>query len=551
MTQQTCRQVTGEVLVGCTASHAMTSLMRRIPICGVVCIVICHAWFAWAAHCYAVDADLLLQGGTIFDGTGSDGTIGDVAIRGERIAAVGRVDADKVGRVIDCRGLIVAPGFIDLHTHSDRTVVQPALRNTLNYLTQGCTTSVTGNCGLGPNKTAEYLNRIDHDGAGTNVIHLIPHGPLRRAGMGNAKRPANAEEIQRMKALIDKAMQAGAWGMSTGLIYQWSCYADTDELVALAKAVGAHGGIYASHIRSEADHLVEAVAEAIEIGRRAGVPVHISHFKVMGVPNWGNIRKAVELIEEARRNGQKVTADQYPYIASFTSSAATLFPETQIPGGRANLFKRMEADPRFAEKVREVIKGRLVRSRKIVVMSCKNPEWKGRSLADIAAELNIDRVDLALKLHKMGGGSAVNFAMCEEDVRYVMNVPWVATASDGWGHVAGAGVHCHPRNFGTFPRKIGHYAISEKVIPLARAIRSATGLPAEILGLSDRGHLRKDAHADIVVFDPKTFIDRATFEKPAVYSTGVSYLFIAGNPAIDDGKPSKKLYGRSIRHRPK
>lgn len=495
-----------------------------------------------------IDADLLFRGGTIHDGTGGAPKIGDVAICGERIAAVGRFDIGKADRIIDCTGLVVAPGFIDLHTHSDRSVVQPALRNCMNYLTQGCTTSVTGNCGLGPKDTAAYLDGIDERGAGTNIVHLVPHGPLREAAMKNAPRPANAEELESMKGALTRSMRAGAWGMSTGLYYNWSCYADLHELVELAKVVAAHGGIYVSHIRNEADRLVKSVNEALEIGRLADLPVHISHFKAKGKPNWGTVREAAERIEQARQQGQKVTADQYPYAASFTSAAATLLPEGKISGGRRNLFQRMEADRSFANRVREVVLEHLENAEKIVVVTCKQPAWRGKSLAEIAAESGKSRVDVALELIRMGGGTALNFCLCEADVRYVMTIPWVATASDGWGHQPGSAATCHPRVFGTFPRKIGRYAIREKVLPLEQAIRSATGLPADILGLPDRGYLREGFYADLVVLDPKTFIDQATFEKPAVYSSGVRYLTISGNLAIAADTPTKGLFGRPLRH---
>ena len=278
-----------------------------------------------------VDADLLLKGGTIFDGSGSAGTIGDVAVRGERIVAVGSFDVGRIGRVIDCTGLAIAPGFIDLHTHSDRSVFNPATRNCRNHLMQGCTTCITGNCGLGPRDTAKYLDRVDSQGAGTNIVHLIPHGPLRQMGMGNAKRPAKPEEIRRMRTAIDEAMHAGAWGMSTGLEYNWSCYADLNELVELSKEVAAHGGIYASHIRDQSEGLIDAVAEAIEIGRLANVPVHVSHIKGKGLSYRGKVRDALALIEDARRRGQKVTADNYPYTVSCTGLDATCCRSPRFP----------------------------------------------------------------------------------------------------------------------------------------------------------------------------------------------------------------------------
>jgi len=327
-------------------------------------------------------------------------------------------------------------------------------------------------------------------------------------------------------------------------------FAQTDELVELAKVVGSHGGLYASHIRDESSKLVEAVEEAIQIGRRANLPVHISHFKVCGVPNWGLVRDAVRLIEDARREGVTVTADQYPYVATSTSLVDTLMRATEIPGGRQNLFKRMDADPALEQKVRKVIASRLKDTRKIVIASSKKyPQYVGKSLGQIAAEEGRDAIDVVLEIQRNGGASVVNFTISEEDARYVMTLPWVATASDGAARLPDPKARPHPRNFGTFPRKVGHYARREKVLSMAQAIRSCSGLPADILGLADRGYLRPGAYADVVVFDPETFIDQATFEEPNQYSTGVKYLFVAGKLALEDGKPSEKLYGRALRHR--
>ncbi len=502
-----------------------------------------------AACAEAVDADLLLAGGTIFDGTGSEGVAGDVAIRGDRLAAVGRFEKGRVGRTLDCRGLVVTPGLIDLHTHSDRPLVNEKTRSNLNYLTQGCTTVVTGNCGGGPVDVAKLLGQVDKNGAGTNMIHLVPHGAVRAKVMKSADRAPTRHELERMKQLVDRGMRDGAWGMSTGLIYVPGIFAQTDELVELAKVVASHGGLYVSHIRDEGDKLLEAVAEAIEIGRRAEVPVHISHFKTCGVPNWGKVREAARRIEAARRDGVRVTADQYPYVATSTSLVDTLMRATAIPGGRQNLFQRMDADPALEDAVRNVIAKELKKTRKILIVSCKeHPEWAGKSLRETGEEESVEIIDLVLRIQRDGGASVVNFSLCEEDVRYVMTVPWVATASDGAARAPRKNASPHPRNFGTFPRKIGHYARREKVVSLARAIRSATGLPADVLNVSDRGYLRPGAVADVLVFDPETFLDRATFEEPQQYSTGVKYLFVAGRPALEDGKLAEGLHGRAIRH---
>jgi len=497
----------------------------------------------------AVDADLLLRGGTIHDGSGAEPVVGDVAVRDGRIVAVGKVTPGKIGRTIDCRGLVVAPGLIDVHTHTDGTLAKSGCRPSLNYLLQGCTTVVTGNCG-GSKDVAKFLKDVDTNGAGTNIMHLVGHGSVRGAVMKSARRAPTAQELQRMKDIVDRAMRDGAWGMSTGLIYAPGSYAQTDEIVALAKVVAAHGGIYATHMRDEGDHLVAAVEEALRIGRESGAPVHVSHFKSMQIPNWGRIRQAAAMIEKARAQGQAVTADQYPYTANSFSLADATLPDTEVRCSRADLFKRMASEPEFAARVRRVIADQLGRTEKIVIAaSGKFPKYVGKSLKEIAAEEKIDRVDLVLKILPKEAPQIVSHSMSEADVRWAMTLPWVATASDGAARTQNPNEHHHPRNFGTFGRKIGRYAIQDKVLSLAQAIRSATGLPADIFHIPQRGYLRPGHHADIVVFDPATYRDQATFAKPQEYATGVRYVFLAGQAAVDDGKPSPKLFGRALRHR--
>jgi N-acyl-D-amino-acid deacylase len=496
-----------------------------------------------------VDADLLLRAGTIHDGSGAQPIVGDVAIRDGRIVAVGQVSLGKIDRTIDCQGLVIAPGFIDLHTHSDGTLAQPGVRAALNYLRQGCTTMGTGNCG-GSRDVAEFLKDVDTHGAGTNIVHLVGHGTIRRAVLGSSRAAPTEEQLQRMKDLIARAMRQGAWGMSTGLIYAPSSYAQTEELVALARVVADHGGVYVSHIRDEGDFLLPAVQEAIDIGRRSGAPVHISHFKSMQIPNWGRVRKAAALIEEARAQGLAITADQYPYTANSFSLADATLPDAEIQGcSRADLLPRMANEPEFDALVRRVIADQLARTQSIVIAASKHfPSYVGSSLESIADQQQIPTVDLVLKIIAQDNPQIVSHSMSEADVRWAMTLPWVATASDGSARAPNPHEHHHPRNFGTFARKIGRYAIEEQVLPLPQAIRSATGLPADIFGIPERGYLRHGYHADIVVFDPATYRDHATYDKPQEYATGVRYVLLAGQPAIDDGQPSEQLFGQALRH---
>jgi len=509
------------------------------------------ARFATSAPAAPVDADLLLRGGTIHDGSGAESMVGDVAVRDGRIVAVGEVAPGKIGRTIDCRGLVVAPGLIDLHTHTDGTLAQSGVRPSLNYLIQGCTTVCTGNCGGGKD-VVKFLKDVDTNGAGTNIVHLAGHGSVRRAVLGSERRAPTTEELERMKALVAQAMCDGAWGMSTGLIYAPSSYAQTEELVALAKVVAAHGGIYVSHIRDEGDHVLAAVDEAISIARQSGAPVHISHFKSMQIPNWGRIRKAAAMIDKARAQGLAITADQYPYTANSFSLANATLPDSRVRWSRGDLARRMASEPEFAALVRRVIADELGRTEKIEIAASKKfPDYVGKSLKEIAAEEKIDTVDLVLKILAQEAPQIVSHSMSEADVRWAMTLPWVATASDGAARTQDPNEHHHPRNFGTFARKIGRYAIEDKVLSLPHAIRSATGLPADIFGITERGYLRPGYHADIVVFDPATYRDHATFDKPQEYATGVRYVFLGGQAAIDDGEPSDTLFGRALRHRSK
>jgi N-acyl-D-aspartate/D-glutamate deacylase len=519
--------------------------MRSSLLPAVVLFVVSQAIVAAAEG--PVDAELLLVGGTLHDGSGSPGVVGDVAITKGRITAVGKFQHGKIDQTLECGGLVVAPGFIDLHSHSDSPIVDRATRANVNFVTQGCTTVVTGNCGMGPIDAGAYFKKIDAAGAGTNVIHLLPHGALRDAAMGKSARDPTSDEVQKMRDLAQQALRDGAWGMATGLIYVPGTYSKTSELVEVARIVGEHGGIYASHIRGEGTELATAIAEALEIGREAKLPVHISHFKASGNKAWGTLHVAVEMIEAARKKGQTVTADQYPYTASSTSLEATLLPAWSREGGRKGIEARL-ADAVERAKIGQAVERTLDGHVRIQIAGY-NPrrDWVGKSLEEIAAAENRPTVDIALEMEENGGARIVNFGMSEDDVRMAMRLPWVATASDGSAKVPDAD-QPHPRNFGTFPRKLGLYARQEKVVTLPHAVRSATGLPADILQLSDRGYLRVGYAADVTVFDPKTIADRADYDHPYRYSTGIKYVLVGGVPTLYDGVPTGALPGRALRH---
>jgi N-acyl-D-amino-acid deacylase len=540
-----------------TETPTTTVLIGRRRVRQAVCGCMLGLWLVtgWsesiqAENEAAVDVDVLLHGGTIVDGTGRPQQVGHIGLKGERIVGVGEFPLGTVGRTIDCTGLLVAPGFIDLHTHSDDQVVSRLLRASINYVIQGCTTQVTGNCGSGPVDVAKYYAAIDQGGAGTNVAHLIPQGSLREAVVGNVDRPATPDELQSMVERVQQGMQDGAWGLSTGLIYVPSVYATTEELVALCRPVAQSRGIYASHIRGEGSELLAAVTEALSIGRDAGLPVHVSHFKASGIPNWGSLRLAADLIERARQNGQAATADQYPYTASSTSLEATVIPTWARSGGSAELLRRLD-DPTDGPRLKEQIQQELQEKRDgaaIYLARCRyQPQWIGKNLVEIASATGQTPMEVTLQIVRHGGAAIVHFSMSEDDVRMAMSLPWVATASDGRAYLPG-GDRPHPRSYGTFARKIGYYALQEQVLPVEQAIRSASGLPAEILGLQDRGLLQPGMYADVVVLDPKTYRDQATFDDPHRYATGCEYVFVNGQPAVHQGQPTGALAGRALRH---
>ena len=480
-------------------------------------------------HAAPLEVDTLLEGGTIVDGSGAPSFVGDVALRGDKIVAVGRFVTKKAARRIDCRGLVVAPGFCDAHTHCDRTVASPKTRGNRPYILQGVSTAVTGNCGSGPADVGKFLKQVDENPPGTNVAHLAGYGPIRQIAMKNAARRPTKEELATLRKETERAIRAGARGLSTGLAYEWNAHADVDELVEVCKVVADHGGLYATHMRSEGDKIIEALDEALAIGSRAQLPVHVSHFKASGKPNWGRMSQAIARIEKARQNGQRVTADQYPYAASSTSLRMYLLPSNKIPGGNGNLKQRMAKDAQLKEMLRKLVQEQLARYPKIVFPA------KNKTVRQLVKERGEDLLDFAIANQ---GNSVVCYSMSEENVRLVMQCDFVATGSDG--------PVPHPRTYGTFPRKIRRYVVEEKLLSLEKAVRQSSGLVADIFGLSDRGYLRAGCHADVVVFDLENFVDHATFVDYTKPATGVRYLFVNGQATTENSRATGLLAGRVL-----
>ncbi|MCL0089087.1 D-aminoacylase [Dehalococcoidia bacterium] len=521
--------------------------------------------------------DIIIKGGQVVNGSGASPFRADVGIKDGRIKAVGRLDADApAAEEIDATGLIVAPGFIDVHSHSDFTLlVNPRAESKVR---QGVTTEVIGNCGssAAPVKEerldllkeqvdldsmelewdwltmAEYLARLRKQGTALNVVPLIGHGTIRAAVMGFDDRAPTATELGSMKGLIEQAMRDGAWGISTGLIYAPSFYADTEELIELSKVAAGYGGVYSSHIRGEGKTLLDAMSEAIRIGRAAGLPVQISHHKAAGSENWGKVVRSLALIDRAREAGFDVTADQYPYIAASNDLSDSL-PRWMHVGGKVELLNRLR-DPAVRKRLREEMKKPPGYWENVKISYCKtNKDYEGMSIQEVADLRGIDPYETVFDLlcEEAATVSIVHFAMREEDVRTVMQHPAVMIGSDG-SALATYGMlnrgKPHPRNYGTFPRVLGKYVRQEKVLPLAEAVRKMTSAPAEKLGLKDRGRIAEGLWADITVFDPQIICDRATYTDPHRYPDGIEYVLVNGTVVIERGEHTGRLAGRVLAH---
>ena len=497
--------------------------------------------------------DLVIANGRVVDGSGAPWFVGDVGIRGDRIAGIGDLRAVTAATRIDATGLVVAPGFIDPHVHArERLFALPAAEG---YLLQGLTTVVDGNDGSSPLPLAAWLDQVAATTVSPNIATFVGQGTVRAAVMGTANRKATAAEIAKMQALVAQAMQDGALGLSTGLAYVPGAYTPTDEIVALATTARDHGGIYISHMRDEGGGVLESVRETIEIGDRAKIPVQISHHKVGGRKQFGQSVQSLELIAAARRRGIDVTFDQYPYTASQTG-LTLIFPRWALAddklnerlangGTRKEIRTGMLAfiDERFGDD-----------PTRIQLVRCgHDPALAGKTIADLlkAAGQPLTQVataDVVIDLQVKGGCSAIFHAYDEPDVERLMQSPFGMIGSDGSLTRPGDGAP-HPRAFGTYPRVLGHYVRERGVLTLEDAVRKMTSFPAARLGLGDRGLLRAGLAADVTVFDPAAIADRATFTDPHHYSVGVRYVLVNGQVTVRDGVHTGVRAGRVLRGR--
>ncbi len=499
-------------------------------------------------------ADLILRNGRILDGAGNPWFRGDVAIRGERIVAVGDLGDLEAVRELDVSGLYVAPGFIDVHSHAGGGLATPELSHARPLLAQGVTTVVVNPDGGGPVDLAAQRGALEADGLGVNVAQMVPHGSVRRAVMGTEDRFAGPEELEEMAALVRTGMEEGAWGLSSGPFYVPGSYSDTRELVELARVTAPFGGVYSSHVRDESDYTIGVVAaldEVITVAREADVVGVHTHVKVLGPPVWGFSRALVHRIEQARRQGVEVYADQYPYPASATSLNAALLPRWAEAGGRDSLLARL-ARPDDGGRIRDAVVENLARRGGADRIQFRRVLWnaglEGRRLDQVARERGSDPVDEALRIIREGGASIVSFNMNEQDVQTLMRQPWTMTASDGDLVPWQEGVP-HPRSYGTFPWKIQHYVVEEGVVSLEEAVRSMTSLPARVFRMADRGMVEPGRVADLVVFDLEALGSPATFTDPHQLAEGVVHLWVGGRAAIEGGRFLNARAGRVLRKR--
>jgi N-acyl-D-amino-acid deacylase len=499
--------------------------------------------------------DLLIAGGTVLDGTGAPGYAADVAVRDGRIVSVSRTPLapHRAARVIDARGHVVAPGFIDLHAHLDPL---PTLPHAESHVRQGVTTALGNPDGGGAFPIGVHLDSLARLGIGMNVGLLVGHNTLRQQVMGSADRAPTPAELQRMRAMVEQAMADGAFGLSTGLRYTPGFYASTDEVVALAEAAAQYGGIYTSHLRDEGLDLIAGVAEAIAIGQRARIPVVLTHHKVVGAPMWGASARTLAMIDAARTAGIDVMADQYPYTATHTG-ISILVPPWALAGGTRELLARLE-QPALRDSITAGIIWNIINDRggnDLRRVQFARVTWdrslEGRTLHDWAVRDGLPSTpetgaQLVLEAMRRGGANAIFHVLHEDDVERIMRHPWTAIASDGRLTALGDG-HPHPRAYGTFPRVLGVYVRERGVLTLEDAVRKMTLLPATRLGLTDRGRVAAGMRADLVVFDPATVTDRATFQEPHQYPDGIPYVVVNGSVTVDGGRFVDARAGRVLR----
>ena len=530
----------------------MTGVMRRRLMAGMVVVALAMAWTSVGTAIQDPAFDLVIRNGLVVDGTGAPARVAAVGIRDGRVVAVGDLGRARAGRTIDATGLVVAPGFIDVHTHVDEMAGQPAIPH---FVRMGVTTVVAGNCGSSASDVAAAFTAIEAARPAVNFATLVGHNTVRRAVMGTENRQATPDELRRMEALVDQAMADGAVGFSTGLQYVPGTYAETAEIVALARVAGRRGGVYATHMRNEGTSLEEAVAEAIGVAEQAQCPLEISHLKVDAPSRWGASARALAMIDAARARGLRVNADQYLYDAA-SSSLGIRFPSWVLEGGQERIAERLDDDATW-EKIRAEMR-ELIRERGLEDYAfARIAEYRAdRSLNGLtipeAAQKVLGGADLATQQELMrrmlraGGASMVYHFMSDDDLHRILRHPMVSIASDSGLNTFGEGVP-HPRGYGNAVRVLGRYVRELKVLTLEEAVRKMTTLPADQCGFADRGRLAPGMAADVVVFDAGTVADRATYANPHAYPVGIVHVLVNGVAVVDDGEQTAARPGRALR----
>jgi len=494
--------------------------------------------------------DVLIRGGSVIDGTGSAARAADVGIRGDRITFVGNAATSRVTgtKTIEAKGLIVAPGFIDPHTHteSDLSSSTPERKGNVAYLMQGVTTVITNNDGGGSVDIGKTLDTWTKGGIGTNAAIYIGQGSVRRAVLGMSDKAPTPAQLDSMRALVSRGMDAGAIGMSTGLYYAPGSYSSTEEVIELAKVAAAKGGRYDSHIRDESSYtvgLIGAVNEVIRIGREARMPVHISHIKALGADVWGQSDTVIALMKKARSQGIDITASQYPYTASGSSVGASLLPRWAEAGGGDSLRARI-ADPTTRARLVKDMEDNLRRrggAQTLLMTSTRDSTILGKRLDAIARARKTTPIEAAIQIILNGGSSVASFNMNEKDIEKFMVQDFITTDSDGSDG--------HPRKYGTFPKLIREYVLTKHVLTMPQAIKRSSSTNAKLLGFTDRGSLLPGFVADVIVFDPETISDKSTYEQPTLLAVGMKYVLVNGVLTIDDGRYTGATAGKPLRRK--
>tara|TARA_Y100001947_G_scaffold86152_1_gene73187 strand:- start:180 stop:1763 length:1584 start_codon:yes stop_codon:yes gene_type:complete len=508
------------------------------------------------SHAYSQNSyDIIISNGRVIDGSGNPWYEADVAINGERIVRIGDLSSDTGSQVIDANGLIVAPGFIDPHTHALRGILD--VPNAESALLQGVTTLTEGNDGTSPFPVDEHYQTILDKQISPNWGIFVGHGTIRSQIIGAEDRDPTRDELEQMKDMVQQAMQHGALGLSTGLFYVPGSFASTEEVIELSKVAAKHGGIYISHMREEAAQLIDSVNETIRIGEESGIPVQMTHHKVIGVENWGSSVESLRLVDQARERGIDITIDQYPYTASQTGINA-LIPQWAQEGGRVRMLERIESpETRAAIKNEVVLKILYDRGggdpRNIFISrNTWDPSMTGKNLAELTVEAGMNPTpenasEVVFEILKGGGATAVYHAINTDDVDRIMQHPVTAIGSDGPVGIFGEGTP-HPRQYGTFARVLGHYVRERAVLTLEDAVRKMSSQTARRLGIHNRGLLTEGYYADIAIFDADEIIDKATFEEPHQYAIGIKFVLVNGQVVVEQGRhtgrrPGKIIYG--------